>query len=199
MKLPSFHDTKYKKAEKVLITDRLIMVLGGRYIPIWITPNHITLLRILFAPLAILLLIYENYQWGVPVFLLVALTDAVDGAVARTRGMITEWGMIFDPLADKFLIIPTLLFLIFKELPPFIGGAVVSIECFIVFLAFGWRNSGHEIKANMWGKWKMIFQVAGCLALLLAVWLSLPLHLVASILLSASIFFACMSILRYGI
>ncbi|MBI4272651.1 CDP-alcohol phosphatidyltransferase family protein [Candidatus Uhrbacteria bacterium] len=199
MKLPSFHDTKYIKAEKVLFTDRLIMASGARYIPAWITPNHITLLRILFAPVAILLLIYENYQWGVPLFFFVALTDAVDGALARTRNMITEWGMMYDPLADKLLIIPTLLFLIFKELHPFIGGAVVSIECFIIFLALGWRNSGQEIKANIWGKWKMVFQVAGCLALLLAVWLSLPLHLTASILLSVSIFFACMSIFRYGI
>jgi CDP-diacylglycerol--glycerol-3-phosphate 3-phosphatidyltransferase len=156
-------------------------------------------MRILFAPLAILLLIYENYQWGVPVFFFVALTDAVDGALARTRGMITEWGMMFDPLADKFLIIPTLLFLIFKELHPFIGGAVISIESFIIFLALGWRNSGHQIKANVWGKWKMVFQVMGCLALLLSVWLSAPLHGVASVLLSMSIFFACMSIFRYGI
>lgn len=181
------------------ITDRLMMAFGGRYIPSCVTPNHITLSRIFLAPVAILLLMYENYQWGVPLFFFVAMTDALDGALARTRGMITEWGMMFDPLADKFLIIPTLLFLMFKELPPFIGGAVVSIECFIIFLAFGWRNSGHEIKANMWGKWKMIFQVAGCLALLLAVWLSLPLHLAASILLSMSIVFACMSIFRYGI
>ncbi len=175
------------------------MAIGGRLIPGWVTPNHITFVRIVSAPVAIVLLMNENYQWGVPFFFFVALTDAIDGALARTRNMITEWGMMFDPLADKLLIIPTLVFLMFKELPPFIGGGVVGIELFIIFLAFGWRNAGQEIKANNWGKAKMIFQVLGCLALLFSLWLSLPFHTVASVLFLASIFFACMSIFRYGI
>lgn len=199
MKFPSFHDTNYRFADKVYVTDRLIMALGGRFLPRSVTPNHITLLRILATPLGILLLTLENYQWGVPFFLLVASTDALDGAMARTRNMITEWGMIFDPLADKLLIIPTLLFLIFQELHPAIGSAVIAVELLIIVLAYAWRAAGREVKANMWGKWKMIFQVCGCLALLLAVWLSLPLQIVASAFLILSLAFAVLSISRYGI
>lgn len=165
----------------------------------YVTPNHITAFRIFLAPVVILLLISQNYQWGVPLFFIAALTDALDGALARTQNRITEWGMMFDPLADKALIIPTLVFLMFKELPVFIGAAVVSIECFIIFLALGWRNAGQEIKANVWGKWKMVFQVAGCLALLLSVWVSAPLQLLASFFLIVSVLFACASIFRYGI
>lgn len=199
MIFPQFHSIQYSAPEKVYDTDRLVMALGGRFVPPSITPNQITLFRIIATPAVVALLLIEQYSVGVPLFLIVAYTDALDGALARTRNMITEWGKMFDPLADKLLIIPTVVFLIFHALPVWVGAAVIAIELFIIVLAFVWRSSGREVKANMWGKMKMILQVTGTFALLLSAWLSLPFEAIATALLLSSVIFASVSMLRYGI
>ncbi|MBI4239408.1 CDP-alcohol phosphatidyltransferase family protein [Candidatus Uhrbacteria bacterium] len=199
MKLPAFNDRQYIKAEKVYSTDRLIEVLFLWCIPKTITPNHITLFRMIATPLTISLLITKNYEWGVPIFIIVALTDAIDGALARTRDKITQWGMLFDPLADKLLIIPSLLTLIFAHLSRPLVFSIIAIELFILILALIWKNQGRTVQANVWGKIKMILHVVGIVCLLLSAWLSLPLLTIASYILIASIFFAGMSIVRHGI
>jgi len=199
MVFPSFHSTQYSAPEKVYATDRIVMALGGRFIPVFITPNQITLFRMIATPAVLALLILEQYSVGVPLFLAVASTDAIDGAMARTRNMITEWGKMFDPLADKLLIIPTVLFLIFHALPLWVGAVVIAIELLIIVLALAWRSSGRDVKANVWGKVKMILQVAGAFMLLLSAWLSVPLEAAAATLLLSSIVFASVSMLRYGI
>src|SRR3989338_141010 len=73
-------------------------------IPSFVKPNHLTGIRLLMWPIATYLLYIEEYKWGVIVFIFLALTDAIDGALARTRNQITDWGRIFDPIADKLLI-----------------------------------------------------------------------------------------------
>lgn len=199
MIFPQFHSTQYSIAEKVYATDRLVMALGGRFVPASITPNQITLFRMIATPAVIALLVIEQYSVGVPLFLSIAYTDALDGALARTRNMITEWGKMFDPLADKLLIVPTVVFLVFHALPMWVGAVVIAIELLIIVLAFAWRSGGREVKANVWGKIKMILQVAGIFALLLSAWLAMPFEAVAAVLLLTSIVFAVISMLRYGI
>lgn len=196
---PDFHSTQYSPSEKVYATDRFVMAFGGRFVPTFITPNQITLFRMIATPGVIALLVSEQYSIGIPLFMIIAYTDALDGALARTRNMITEWGKLFDPLADKMLIIPTVAFLVFHALPIWVGSAVIATELLIIVLAFAWRSSGREVKANVWGKLKMIFQVGGTSALLLYVWLGAPLQALSAALLISSILFASMSILRYGI
>ncbi len=199
MKLPQFGDKQYMSAPKIFATDRLISTLFLWAIPDTITPNHITLFRMIATPATICLLAVKNYEWGVPLFLLVALTDALDGALARTRNKITQWGMMFDPLADKLLIFPTLLILMFSNLSPVLALTIIVIELLIIFLALFWRKQGRVVEANVWGKIKMVLEVCGIFLILLAVWLALPLLGIASFLLVASILFAIISTLRYGV
>ncbi|MBI4599676.1 CDP-alcohol phosphatidyltransferase family protein [Candidatus Uhrbacteria bacterium] len=198
MGYPSFRDTQYLPSQKVLITDRCIDWLILWAIPPWITPNHITLFRIVATAPTLFLLIAGYYDIAVPLFLFVASTDAIDGALARTRDRITEWGMMFDPLADKLLIVPVLLIFLLRNLPIPLAFTIIFFELLIIITAILWRKRGGVIQANVWGKIKMILQVLGVFLLMLAVWLSIPLGIPAAIVLGASIYFSILSMVYHG-
>ncbi len=196
---PPFNDTHFIHADTVFYTDRVIDRFFLRFFPDWIQPNHITLFRIIATPPTLILLFDQHYEWGVPLFLLVAFTDALDGALARTRNKITVWGMMFDPVADKLLIVSAIVILVFTQLPILLAISVAGVEILILLLAIIWRKRGHTVKSNMWGKIKMILHVVGIMSILLATWLSLPLVLFAEIILGASVACALVSIVRGGI
>lgn len=198
MGYPSFRDTHYLLAEKILITDRFIDRTILWALPAWITPNHITLFRIVATPPTLFLLILGYYNIAVPLFLFVASTDAIDGALARTRNKITEWGMMFDPVADKLLIVPVLLILLLRNLPIPLALTIISLEFVIVITALLWRKRGGVIQANLWGKIKMVLQVLGVFLLMLAAWLNIPLVVPAAIILGASIYFSILSMVYHG-
>src|SRR4030043_2029357 len=78
-------------------------------------PNGLTVIRVLAIPIIILLLFYagQRYQFITALlFLLVAVTDTIDGYLARRRGLVTTLGTFLDPLADKLLIVTALIALI---------------------------------------------------------------------------------------
>ncbi|MEK7648532.1 MAG: CDP-alcohol phosphatidyltransferase family protein [Patescibacteria group bacterium] len=196
---PPFNDNHFIHADEVFRTDRVIDRLLLRFFPDWIQPNHITLFRIIATPPTLILLLDRHYEWGVPLFLLVAFTDAMDGALARTRNKITVWGMMFDPVADKLLIVPAIMILAFTQLPILLVLSVAGVEILILLLAILWRKRGLIVKSNRWGKFKMFLQVIGIMSILLATWLSLPLVLFAEVVLTASVVCALVSIVRKGI
>ncbi|MCA9466338.1 MAG: CDP-alcohol phosphatidyltransferase family protein, partial [Nitrospira sp.] len=67
-------------------------------------PNSLTGLRILLVPVFVGLLLYENYDWALLTLLIAAITDGLDGAVARLTDQRTRLGEYLDPLADKLLL-----------------------------------------------------------------------------------------------
>lgn len=71
---------------------------------IWTVPNQITLLRLGFLPFFLILILYEHYQYALAVLVFVALTDAVDGYLARTLHQKSALGAYLDPIADKLLL-----------------------------------------------------------------------------------------------
>ena len=71
---------------------------------IWTVPNQITLLRLGFLPFFLILILYEHYRWALFVLVFVALTDAVDGYLARTLHQKSALGAYLDPIADKLLL-----------------------------------------------------------------------------------------------
>ncbi|MDP2656757.1 MAG: CDP-alcohol phosphatidyltransferase family protein [bacterium] len=198
MIFPSFRSTEYIHAHKIYASDRLLALTLLPFLPASVTPNHITMVRFIGTPFVLALLLLHQYTWGVPLFLILALTDAMDGALARTKGRITDWGRMFDPLADKFLIIPTVLILAINFLDVYLAFAVVGVELLIIVAAIAWRKEGRIVQANWWGKIKMLLQVTGVVALLCTAWLGWPLVSFASCTLLVSIFFAIMSLIRYG-
>ena len=69
----------------------------------WNLPNILTSLRILFIPLFAWLVLAGHEWWAFLCFALLMLTDKLDGDIARARGLITNFGKIADPIADKAL------------------------------------------------------------------------------------------------
>jgi cardiolipin synthase len=71
---------------------------------IWTVPNQITLLRLGFLPFFLILVLYQQYQWALFVLVFVALTDAIDGFLARRLHQKSALGAYLDPIADKLLL-----------------------------------------------------------------------------------------------
>src|SRR5699024_11930565 len=81
----------------------------------WNVPNGLTVLRILLVPVfLVLLLVHEGDDvttrwWALVVFLLAMLTDKIDGDLARKHNLVTNFGKIADPIADKSLMAAALI------------------------------------------------------------------------------------------
>ena len=155
------------KASKIYPHDRLMARTVLRLVPPSVTPNQITILRFLLTPVAVWFVHARQYDISIPFFLLVAFSDALDGSLARVRGQVTEWGMIWDPVADKLLIASIAVVLLFRHFPPELAVVIFGLEA--IFLAGGyyWKRKGRIVSANVWGKFKMIAQVLGIALFLL--------------------------------
>lgn len=161
---------KWNRNVKLQVSDRLLMHTVVRFIPKSVHPNHITVARMMMTPFVVILLMYEQYSIGVPLFLFAALTDALDGSLARIRRQITEWGIVFDPIADKLLIGSVLFIIVLQHINFTLGIALLSVEVALVIGGW-WRKSRGTIQpANVWGKIKMVAEVIGVLLLLVALW-----------------------------
>lgn len=179
--------------------DHLVRLLTDLF-PSWVRPNHITILRIILTPLVLWLLRVENYDWGVPVFLAVASTDMLDGTLARTRRQITEWGTLYDPVADKILISLVVILIVVQHINIWFGVVMLFLEALLLIGAVVQRRRGYAVHANVWGKTKMILQVTGVTILLAAVWLGVDMFIPVSIgTFSLAIVFAVISLFSYGI
>lgn len=169
-------------------------------IPRFIQPNHITIFRLLATPLVVLLLLMENYAWGVPLFLFVSFTDAIDGSLARLRKQITPWGTFYDPVADKLLIGLVVILIVFKHINVWFGIMIVVVELLIAAGALYRKFKGRSGAANVYGKIKMLLQVIGVGFLLLALWLGVDLFIPFSIgTFSVALVFAMISLWTYGL
>jgi cardiolipin synthase (CMP-forming) len=82
---------------------------------IWTVPNQITLLRLGFLPFFLILISYEQYRWALLVLVLAALSDAIDGLLARKLNQKSALGAYLDPIADKLLLSSSFVILAFKK------------------------------------------------------------------------------------
>ncbi len=191
---------EYQKAEKITIFDKFFKVAILWAIPKWITPNQVTIFRFISIPFVIYFLMMENYLVLVPLFTIAALSDAIDGAMARTRSQVTDLGKIIDPVADKLLIVSTAIVVVSKFQSPFYTFLIVLSEI-VILLGAVYRNKlhGHKIEAKKIGKIKMILQCFGIgLLILHGAFLSIGWILViGQILVLLSIIFAFLSIFVY--
>lgn len=163
-----------ENARSLTWSDRILGQTVLRLVPSSWRPNYITALRLLATPFVGWLLWSQHYVTGLVCFLVVAFTDALDGAMARTRRQITEVGKLFDPLADKFLICSAVIILMIRFLEPLVAILTLLLELLIILGAVLKKQSGHTIQANGWGKAKMLFQVLGVNFILLFALLHIP-------------------------
>ncbi len=97
-------------------------------------PNLFTLIRILLIPVFILFFLQDNFYISGFIFVLSAITDFMDGYLARKYDLTTHLGKLLDPLADKLTIISILFVLIYKNiLPELLAVILLSREIFILF------------------------------------------------------------------
>ncbi len=171
-----------------------------RLIPRFVKPNHLTILRYLLAPVVLYFVIRANYRVGIPLFLVAAFTDMLDGSLARMRREITVWGITNDPIADKLLIASLLAVLVVQHINPIIAFMVIGMEILFVTGGVMLKRRGVIQMANWWGKMKMTFQVIGVLFILLWLVFNLPiLKVIAEMSLVVAILLASAGVLQYGV
>lgn len=113
---------------------------------VWNVPNVLTLLRVLAAPVLAYFLLRGLYAYALYTFALAALTDALDGFIARHFHQYTEFGAALDPLADKLIMLTCLLILSFQGLVPlWLMLALVVRDSVIVAGAFAYHHLFGEI------------------------------------------------------
>jgi CDP-diacylglycerol---glycerol-3-phosphate 3-phosphatidyltransferase len=139
-------------------------------------PNYLTLFRIFFVPLLVVVLLtpysenwfgIERYSLAIVIFLIAAITDILDGHIARKRNQVSRIGALLDPVADKLLISAVLIVLVEKHLAP--SWAVVVIlgrEFAVTGLRAVAAAEGIIISAQLVGKIKMWAQCVAVVALL---------------------------------
>lgn len=135
--------------------------------------NQLTLSRLGLSVVLFVLIEQHAWLWGVVVFSLAALTDWLDGLVARWRNQTSALGRVLDPLVDKVLVCGAFIFLLpFGTEPgwltPWMVTVVMAREFLITGLR-GWLESlGVSFGADWLGKLKMVLQCAALIAILLA-------------------------------
>jgi CDP-diacylglycerol--glycerol-3-phosphate 3-phosphatidyltransferase len=135
-------------------------------------PNTLTLLRILLVPVVVVALLDQTPNGdaiAAGVFALAALTDGLDGYIARSRGAITPFGKLMDPLADKLLVTAALVALVsLQRLEAWIAMVIIAREFAVTGLRGVAAEQGVVIQASWLGKLKTILQVGAIIALIAA-------------------------------
>lgn len=133
--------------------------------------NKLTILRIFLVPVFMIILLidmaYVDYI-ATGVFIVAALTDMLDGHIARSRNQITTFGKFMDPLADKLLVSSALIMLVeMNRLSAWIVIVIIAREFAITGLRILAASEGITIAASWWGKFKTISQILAIVVLLL--------------------------------
>ncbi len=130
-------------------------------------PTALTLSRIVLIPVFVIV-VYQHPFLGVAVFGIASITDFLDGYFARRSGQITKFGIILDPLADKFLVISALVVLVdMARLSAWIAIVIIVREFFVTGLRVVALSKDIVIPAEMGGKLKTTTQIIAILCLIL--------------------------------
>lgn len=130
-------------------------------------PTILTLSRIVLIPVFVVT-VRLHPIFGAFVFGIASLTDFLDGYLARRSGDITKFGIILDPIADKFLVISALIVLVdIERLPAWIAIIIIVREFLVTGLRVVALSKDIVIPAELGGKFKTGFQIASILCLIL--------------------------------
>ncbi len=133
-------------------------------------PNLVTYARIAAVPVVMLVMQYDsraNAIVATVIFVLAALTDALDGYLARRLNQVSVIGKFLDPLADKLIVLGCLVMLLqLGRVSPWLVFLLISREIVIGTLRTIAIGEGVVIAARRLGKWKTGFQMVGIAALL---------------------------------
>lgn len=165
-------------------------------------PNKLTMLRILLIPFFVVFMLLSpaesEYRWiALGIFITASLTDLLDGKIARKYNLVTNFGKLMDPLADKMLVSAALICLAaLARLDAWIVIVIISREFIISGLRQIAADNGIVIAASYWGKYKTTFQMI-MICLLIAGIDSL--YLVTEIVTWAAVILTIVSLVDYMI
>ncbi|MBE5772833.1 MAG: CDP-diacylglycerol--glycerol-3-phosphate 3-phosphatidyltransferase [Clostridiales bacterium] len=133
-------------------------------------PNKLSMLRICMIPFFVAFAMMDAF-WAqllaVVIYIVACITDALDGHIARSRNLVTNFGKFMDPIADKLLVMSALIILVSQgRMPAWVCILMLARE----FLISGFRlvaaETGKVIAAGSLGKLKTVFQMVSTIALL---------------------------------
>jgi cardiolipin synthase len=131
--------------------------------------NRITIVRLLLTPLLLILLLKGERVWPLSIFILAALSDVLDGAVARWRGEQTKLGTFLDPIADKLLLSSS--FLVLAHLGRYPMWVFIVVFSRDLLILLGWNvitilTGKSEVHPRWLGKASTLVQMATVMTLL---------------------------------
>ena len=134
-------------------------------------PNKLTVVRICLVPVFVFFMLADfvsyRYIFALVVFAVASYTDHLDGKIARSRNLVTNFGKLMDPLADKILVMSALICFVKLNLA---SAVCVIIIMFREFAVTSIRlisvEQGKVIPANNWGKAKTVSQMVAVIAVL---------------------------------
>jgi CDP-diacylglycerol--glycerol-3-phosphate 3-phosphatidyltransferase len=163
-------------------------------------PNLLTVSRILLIPVFVVLFITPTPLRSLAaavVFVVAAVTDIVDGYLARRRSEITKLGKLLDPIADKLLVLSGLILLVqFDRIPALVAIVIIAREVAVTGIRAIAATEGIVLAAETIGKWKMVMQVISIVMLILegsVQTLAWPLHVIGLGLLYLALVLALVS------
>ena len=160
-------------------------------------PNKLTMARVICVPIYAVLFLNKLYIWAFIVFVIASLTDMFDGKIARKRNMVTNFGKIMDPLADKVLVYAAFALFVQKGLVP---GWMLIVILAREFAVSGMRtvaaSEGKVIAAGMTGKIKTVLQMFAVIFLILKPY-GAALDIIGKVLLWASLVMTIVSGAEY--
>ena len=148
-------------------------------------PNVLTVIRILLVPVIVVALLQRTSHgdwFAAAVFAVASFTDMLDGRLARSRGSITTFGKLMDPVADKLLILAALISLVsLGRVEAWVAMVIVAREFTVTVMRAQAGAQGVIVPAQTWGKWKTGLQVLMVFVLILVgpgpLWVNLLVYL----------------------
>lgn len=127
-------------------------------------PNKLTIIRVALIPVFVAILLIPaipyNDHIAMTVFIIASLTDMLDGKIARKYNLVTNFGKLMDPLADKLLVCSALVCLVqLGRIPTWMVLIIIAREFAISGTRSVAADKGVVIAASYWGKFKTVFQI----------------------------------------
>ncbi len=157
-------------------------------------PNKLTLLRVILVPFFLLFLLADQIPlhglWALVIFAAASVTDAMDGHIARSRGLVTDFGKFLDPVADKVLVFAALIAFVELGLASSVAVIIMMAREFLVSsMRMVAASKGKVIAAGKSGKVKTAVTMVSIVAILLllalenfAIGAAIPLAAVSNVL-----------------
>lgn len=126
-------------------------------------PNALTILRILLIPVIVGFLVYEHFDYALMTLIIAAVTDALDGSIARMANQKTQFGAYLDPLADKLLLMTIFVtFSLLEMVPAWSVIVVVSRDAILLTgtLLAGLTHTTVDASPSVLGKATTLFQLS---------------------------------------